>query len=120
METQDKTKDVKIIPYKEKIAIKGDRNRGKEIVKYFKDLGANNRNNHKCDYDNLIYFINEFNTIDCTPLICKRFEFFTIEEVLKDQKCKESIFRKLQIKFINQLIKLKNTNTNIILLKKRS
>jgi hypothetical protein len=59
METQDKTKDVKMILYTEKIAI-------------------------------------------------------------KDQKCKEPIFKEFQIKFINQLIKLKNTNTNIILLKKRS
>lgn len=86
METQDKTKDVKFIPYKEIIAIRGNKEKSEEIIKYFKNLGANNINNVKCDYDNLVYYINDCNEIDCTLSIDDSFKVVNIEDILKENK----------------------------------
>lgn len=88
MKTQGKTKDVKVIPYKEKIGIRGNKERGEEIIKYFKNLGANNINNYKCDCENILYYINDCNEIDCSLSIDDNFKVFNIEDLIKNQKCK--------------------------------
>lgn len=68
------------------IAIRGNKERSEEIIKYFKNLGANNINNFKCDHDNLVYFVNDNNEIDCKSLIDDNFKVFNIEEIVKEIK----------------------------------
>lgn len=79
-----------------RIAIRGNKERSEEIIKYFKNLGANNINNQKCNHDNLIYFVNDNNEIDCKSLVDDTFEVFNIEEIVKENKNQKIVLPKIE------------------------
>lgn len=64
-----------------KIAIKGHKNRGNEVIGWLKILGGNN-DNYLNGTDNSYYYINELNSIYCdsTPCISTEFITCTLEE----------------------------------------
>ena len=64
-----------------KIAIKGHKTRGNEVIAWFEILGANN-NNYLSGTEDTYYYINELNSICCdtTPYISAQFMTCTLEE----------------------------------------
>lgn len=75
-----------------KIAIRGHRTRGAEVIKVLEELGGKNNYFHGGRSERNIYFIDKNNEIDYIPLtvedINKSYQIYTLEEYLYNKQNK--------------------------------
>ena len=70
-----------------KLAIRGHRTRGAEVIKALEELGGKNNYSHGGRSERNIYFVDKNNEIDYMPLTIKNidkfYQIYTLDEYLK-------------------------------------
>lgn len=70
---------------KQRVYIKGDRNRGDEVIKLLENLGGRNCHNCKGDAEKNIYYINPLGDINCV-MECQYSEWLLVKEFYEEIK----------------------------------